>query len=312
MQAKRLLVRHTTVYRYRRPVSFHEHVVRCRPRDSHDQRVIDARMLVTPAARIRQAHDVFSNSLAIVQFQEPSDELRFECEAVVDKFPDDEDLAAAIDPAAQAAPFTYPGDEMPDLMRAIERRFPDPDRLVDQWARRFFGDYERRDTLELLNEMNCAVKREFDYTVRHEEGVMRPTELMDAGVGSCRDYSLFLMEALRSIGFATRFVSGYLYDPSVDGFGDATVGGGSTHAWLAAYVPGAGWIELDPTNGQFGNENLVRVAVARDPDQAAPLHGAYVGDPSDFDHLHVEVVVRRQMEPGDAIHPNRPDAAQVG
>jgi transglutaminase-like putative cysteine protease len=101
------------------------------------------------------------------------------------------------------------------------------------------------------------------------------------------------MEAVRALGFAARFVSGYVYVPDRDGAG--VKGGGSTHAWCEVYLPGAGWVEFDPTNGIVGNRDLIRVAVARDPSQAIPLSGTYAGGSTDF--LDMEVFVRVTTEP---------------
>ena len=82
-----------------------------------------------------------------------------------------------------------------------------------------------------------------------------------------------MIEAVRSLGFAARFVTGYLYDPALDGGPAGTQGAGATHAWVQVYLPGAGWVEFDPTNGIVGGRNLIRVGVARDPKQAVPLAG---------------------------------------
>ena len=101
---------------------------------------------------------------------------------------------------------------------------------------------------------------------------------LQLGSGSCRDFALLMMEAVRSLGLAARFVSGYLYVPDKDGR-PGRVGGGATHAWLQVYLPGAGWVEFDPTNGIVGNRDLIRVAVVRDPRQAVPLSGTWTGFP---------------------------------
>jgi transglutaminase-like putative cysteine protease len=103
-----------------------------------------------------------------------------------------------------------------------------------------------------------------------------------------------MMEAVRSLGFAARFVSGYLYDEKLIGAESGVVGGGATHAWVQVFLPGAGWIEFDPTNALAGGHNLIRVAVARDAAQAAPLSGSYHGRPADFLEMSVEVVVRAE------------------
>jgi transglutaminase-like putative cysteine protease len=109
--------------------------------------------------------------------------------------------------------------------------------------------------------------------------------------GSCRDFALLMMEAARTLGFAARFVTGYLYDPAVDGDPESRVGGGATHAWVQIYLPGAGWVEFDPTNGIIGGAGLIRVAVTRDPTQACPLSGDWFGAPKDFLGMEVNVTV---------------------
>jgi len=116
--------------------------------------------------------------------------------------------------------------------------------------------------------------------------------------GTCRDYALLLMEAARSLGLAARFVSGYLYDDKlIAGEADALVGGGETHAWVQIYLPGAGWVEFDPTNGLIGGKNLIRVAVARDPSQAIPLSGTFTGATNAFLGMAVDVEVRAEPSP---------------
>ena len=101
-----------------------------------------------------------------------------------------------------------------------------------------------------------------------------------------------MMEAARSLGIAARFVSGYLYDPAFDGADGGIVGAGDTHAWVQLYLPGAGWVEFDPTNGTVGGGNLIRVAVARDPGQAMPVTGTFGGAADDFVDMTVAVEVR--------------------
>jgi transglutaminase-like putative cysteine protease len=103
-----------------------------------------------------------------------------------------------------------------------------------------------------------------------------------------------MMEAVRSLGLAARFVSGYLYVPSRDG--PEYLGGGSTHAWCQVYLPGVGWVEFDPTNGIIGNRDLIRVAVARDPGQAVPLSGTYLGNVEDELDMRVEVNVKCETD----------------
>ena len=196
------------------------------------------------------------------------------------------DLAFPIEPFARTYPFAYRFKEIPDLARNIERLYADPERRIDVWARDHLGGGTPVDTLALLGRLTTATRDAFTYENRYEPGTRTPVELLSVGAGTCRDLALFLMEAVRALGLAARFVTGYLYDPA----GDAA-GAGATHAWVQVYLPGAGWIELDPTNATIGAGNLIRVAVARDPAQAIPLCGTYEGAPDDFVAMDVEVHV---------------------
>jgi transglutaminase-like putative cysteine protease len=140
----------------------------------------------------------------------------------------------------------------------------------------------------------------FQYARREEPGVQTPAQTLKQRTGSCRDFALLMMEAARRLGFATRFVSGYLYDPSLDsGNPEAgeTVGAGVTHAWLQAFLPGAGWVAFDPTNNMAGGKHLIRVGVARDPGQASPISGSWFGAPNAYLGMTVAVQVRRLTTP---------------
>ena len=145
--------------------------------------------------------------------------------------------------------------------------------------------------MSVLTAMTTAIKQDFAYARREEVGVQTPLETLALKSGSCRDFAVFMMEAVRSIGLAARFVSGYLYDENLIGAPTGLVGGGATHAWLQVYLPGAGWVEFDPTNALVGGKNLIRVAVARQASQAAPLAGGFTGAPDDFLSMHVTVEV---------------------
>ena len=288
----RLTVRHDTVYRYARPVSFGEHRLMFRPRDSHDLRLLDTSLSITPPAAVRWYHDVFANSIAIATFAEAADRLVFESTIVIDHF-GIETLVFPIEPYARTFPFTYSADDIPDLGRTIERHYPDPDNVLAAWAHGLVPEGAPTETQVLLLLMTQAIQARFRYLERPEHGIQTPLETLDRGAGSCRDLALFMMEAARCLGLAARFVSGYLYDPALDGAGAGMVGAGATHAWAQIYLPGAGWIELDPSNGLIGGANLIRVAVARDPAQAVPLSGSYTGAPEDFLGLDVSVTVTR-------------------
>lgn len=288
----KLTVRHETVYRYHEPVSFGPHRLMFRPRDSHDMRLIDTRLEIQPAARVSWLHDVFSNSITIARFANPVDTLRFVSTIELDHF-GWSNPQFAIEPFAQTYPFSYQFEQQPDLARTIERHYADPDRRIDTWARKFLRTDGPTDTQGVLVAMTKAIKAEFAYIARTEPGTQTPLETLSKGSGTCRDYALFMMEAARSLGLAARFVTGYLYDPALDGADQGFVGAGSTHAWVQVYLPGAGWVEFDPTNGLVGGANLIRVAVVRDPAQAIPLSGTFFGPADAFWRMEVDVKVIR-------------------
>jgi transglutaminase-like putative cysteine protease len=282
-------VRHLTVYRYARPVRFGEHRIMFRPRDSYDQRLLTADIAIQPEPReLRWLHDVFGNCVAVATFDKSGEELTFEANIRLKHTPAG-DLKFITDPIALHYPFSYSPEEYRDLGPVIERHFSDPDDEIGAWARRFIDRGPQSSTAKLLMTLCYAIRESFNYQRRSEHGTQPPLLTLHRRRGTCRDYALFMMEAVRSLGFAARFVTGYIYVPSRDG--GSHLGGGSTHAWCQVYLPGAGWIEFDPTNGIVGNRDLIRVAVAREPGQAIPLHGSFLGNSSDALGMTVQVNV---------------------
>lgn len=276
---KRLIVRHTTTYSYAAPVDFGEHRLMLRPRDSHDLRLVRATLTLSPPASLRWVHDVFGNSIAIARFDQPASTLLIESELELERYALDRP-AFELDASAARYPFIYSADDRADLGRLLELHHPDPRGQVTEWARGFVSG-ERTDTLALLADINLGIRNGFTYAARDQEGTQSPLETIERGAGTCRDFALLMIEALRSLGFAARFVTGYLYDPALDAGaegGPAVQGAGATHAWLDVFLPGAGWVEYDPTNGLIGSANLLRVGVARHASQAIPIMGSFHGD----------------------------------
>jgi transglutaminase-like putative cysteine protease len=282
-------VRHITRYRYARAVNFGEHRVLFRPRDSYDQRLLSDSLAVMPEPQeIRGTHDVFGNCVAHVTFSQPSKELHFESTIVLDHSPQ-ASPNFIMDEEALLYPFSYNDEELPDLQSAIQRQFGDDAGEVEHWARQFAGSASTIETGRLLMTLCYGIKESFAYERRSAHGTQAPVITLQSRRGSCRDFALLMIEAVRSLGFAARFVSGYIYVSSRDGA--PNLGGGSTHAWCQVYLPGAGWVEFDPTNGIVGNRDLIRVAVTRDPRQAVPISGSYFGDASDELGMTVQVNV---------------------
>jgi len=141
--------------------------------------------------------------------------------------------------------------------------------------------------MKILRAMTHGIREQFSYNRRAQKGVQTPEETLLTGRGSCRDFAVLMMEAARSLCIAARFVSGYIFVPDRSGL----AGGGATHAWMQAYLPGAGWIDFDPTNSIIGNRNLIRVGVAWTPEHVLPLWGTYTGPAEAFLDMEVAVTV---------------------
>jgi transglutaminase-like putative cysteine protease len=280
-----LTVHHSTVYRYREPVGLGEHRMMFRPRASHDLRLIRTNLLIAPRpAELRWLHDPFDNSVAVATFDGATSELRFESTVTLEHFensmPD-----YPLEEHARTYPFRYSDEDLPNLSLALVHRYPGES--VSAWALQFLDPADTTATMKMLRAMTCGIRKEFTYARRTEKGVQTPEETLRMRRGSCRDFAVLMMEATRSLGVAARFVSGYIFVPTSSGL----AGGGATHAWMQAYLPGAGWIDFDPTNSIVGNRNLIRVAVAWAPEQVLPLWGTYEGPPGAFRGMDVTVSV---------------------
>ena len=280
-----LRVSHSTVYRYSEPVALGEHRMMFRPRESHDLRLIDTNLRISPRpASLRWLHDPFDNSVAVAAFEGTTSELSFESTVTLEQF---EDFLPEypLEKYARTYPFKYSNEDFPNLVRPLARHYPDVG--VSNWALQFLDAAETTSTMKVLRSMTHGIREQFIYTRRVEKGVQTPEETLLNRRGSCRDFAVLMMEAARSLGIAARFVSGYIFMPNSSGF----AGGGATHAWMQSYLPGAGWIDFDPTNSIVGNRNLIRVAVAWSAEQVLPLWGTYAGPPDAFLAMDVTVTV---------------------
>ena len=288
-------ITHITQYRYNSPVTFGEHRVMFRPRDSHDQRVLATDLQVSPEAAVRMIQDPHSNSVALVTPLGPADELKIVCSFTIEHaqspYPE-----LQLSPSALIFPFAYSVEERFDLEHYMRPHHDDPEGVLTHWARQFIRTDGPTGTRDLLLKMNQFIRDHFGYNQREQEGTQTPLQTLQFGTGTCRDFALLMMEAVRRLGMAARFVSGYLYDPALDndaGNAASTVGAGVTHAWLQAYLPGAGWVTFDPTNNLLGGNQLIRVGVSRDPSQASPISGSWFGAANAYLGMTATVEVRR-------------------
>jgi transglutaminase-like putative cysteine protease len=313
-----LKVEHFTTYRYRKPVEFSTHRVMFRPRAAHDIRVLSANLEVSPLSRHYWVHDVFSNSVAVVEPRVPADRLQFRASFVIEHL-GVKNLELPLDASAESYPFHYTDEDRLDLANFLLPQYPEDQEMVHEWVAQFLPKRGTIHTRDILTNINEAIRSDFLYQSREAMGTQRPAETLRLRSGTCRDFALLMMETVRGMGMAARFVSGYLYDKALDTPAAPMVrntglqqgvrqvesrddpiilGSAATHAWLHIYLPGAGWVPYDPTNTLVGGTDLIRVAFSRKPEQVAPVSGTWFGSAGDFIGIDVSVSVRRVEKPG--------------
>ena len=306
-----LEVEHVTTYRYARPVEFGLHRVAFHPRAAHDIRVLYADLTVSPHSRQHWVHDVFSNSVAVVEPLVPADRLSFAARFAIEHL-GVKNQELPIDAEARSYPFEYSADDRINLSGFLPLQYPDDAAAVRSWVAGFMPQRGTIQTRDVLSNINRFIRADFSYATRDTMGTQSPGQTLARRSGTCRDFALLMMEAARGLGIAARFVSGYIYDPKLDDespgaggesghgvqshdVGGGMLGSGATHAWLHVYLPGAGWVPFDPTNTRSGGTDLIRVAFSRTPEQAAPVSGGWTGEASDYLGMEVSVNVRRRL-----------------
>jgi transglutaminase-like putative cysteine protease len=280
----RIRITHKTEYYYNTPVIFGAHRALVRPREGHDVHIESSVLQIEPQAHVRWHRDIYGNSIAVLNFTSPGTKLSLFSQIVVAHYVENP-FDFIIDPNALSYPFQYPAYEQTELIPYRLSSYPQEGDVMRFWLSDLYSPGQLRNTLELLQGLNTHVYRSFRYVRREEPGVQSPAETIALGRGSCRDYAVLLMEAARHLGFGARFVTGYIQMNDDQH--------GATHAWTEIYIPGAGWLGFDPTNGVFAGAQHVSIAVARDAERASPLSGAWQGPDDAFDRMEVFVKVER-------------------
>jgi len=281
---------HVTHYRYDRPINVGPQIVRLRPAPHCRTRILSYSLKVTPEKHfINWQQDPQSNYLARLVFPEKTTELRIEVDVVAEMSvinPFD----FFLEPHAEKIPFDY---REPALLHELAPY------LVTQPLTPAFAAYlaaiprEPKATVNFLVELNQRVYTDINYLIRLEPGVQSPEETLEKGSGSCRDSAWLLVQLLRHLGLAARFVSGYLIQltpdvKALDGPSGPAADFTDLHAWCEVYLPGAGWVGLDPTSGLFAGEGHLPLACSPEPSSAAPVSGLTDTCEVEFEH-HMKV-----------------------
>jgi len=279
---QRFRIEHLTEYLFPTQVTLNQHRLLLRPREGPDVRIEGSKLSIAPAYSIKWRRDVFDNSLALVNFLEPSDKLTIASEVIIQHY-EQAPYDFQVEDYAVSIPFTYAVGEQVDLAPFQQPVFVNDTGAIDGWLRQLGLD--RMETFGLLGKLNQSISRQFRYQMREEPGVQSPAQTLSKGSGSCRDYATLFIEACRCLGLASRFVSGYLHTPATE------AGNAATHAWVEIFLPGTGWTGFDPTTGEITRNRHFAVAVARDPEAVPPVSGSFTGPGSATPTMAVNVQV---------------------
>ena len=263
----KLGLRYQTTYRYEEPVGFSPHEVRLFPRSDRFSRVRRFDFSTTPKGTIRYSRDVFENTVASCYFPEKSRELSFRLAINLDL--DEKDpFHFLLDREAVELPFEY-DDRTRGLLAAYRQRQSKEELAVPGWEPP--AGKKRRATVETLVELNKRLHECIGYERREEGEALSPAETLRRGRGACRDVAVLLAEILRQMGLAARLTSGYLRESD----SETKRAEGSLHAWTEVFLPGAGWVGMDATNGVLCNHNFIGAAVGLTPGDITPISGAF-------------------------------------
>jgi transglutaminase-like putative cysteine protease len=289
------LVRHITRYTYGQPVKLGRHRLMLRPRDSFDLRLMKTGLAISPAASLRWSHDVYGNSIAWATFETPADMLEIDSELVIRRYQPTAPKPA-LAPWQDGAPIAYSETDRIVLQPFIDPATEDRIGQLDAFAHSGVTTIGAVDN-HPLRALARRIHETLSYQIRHAEGTQHPCDTLDRGYGTCRDYAWLFIECARRLGYAARFVTGYLHPGDQNGAALAAPSIGYSHAWADVYVPGDGWVEFDPTNLLVADRQLLRVAVTRTPAEASPILGSFTGSaPSVAPEVSVTVTRIDQFE----------------
>jgi transglutaminase-like putative cysteine protease len=281
---RRIQIQHLTRYHYAETVTLLPHTLHLRPREGHDIRVQSSRLQISPEFRIRWKRDVYGNSVAVVDFLRPAEDLVISSEVVVEHY-EENPLEFVLEDGARSYPFRYDPSEQIDMAPYQSAIFPQDQAILKDWVADICNAETNADTIALLNSVNTKIANQLDYLMREEPGVQTPAQTLSTGKGSCRDFATLFIEICRHCGLASRFISGYVMNEAV------AEGHTATHAWSEVFLPGSGWRGFDSTSGLVVGGDHIAVAVHRHPEAIPPVAGSFVGSANARPQLRVEVRV---------------------
>lgn len=267
---QRYKIVHCTYYNFSGTVTLGPHYLRLRPREDYELRIESSTLKIAPPATLLWHRDVEGNSVAIANFDTPTEKLAVESEVIIQQFNEDP-LDFVVESYAVNYPFNYLANDMVLLSPYMALPDSTTKALLMDWIKDVLQPGKPIQSYSLLQSLCVYIFKTLSYRMREEPGVQTAAQTLTCGTGSCRDFATLFMETARCLGLASRFVSGYLQAaPSSANFG-------STHAWAEVYLPGAGWKGFDPTVGAIVGPDHMAVAVARLPESVPPIAGTFVG-----------------------------------
>ena len=267
-------LRHDTRYLYDRPVTLGPHEIRLKPAPAGRTPVLSYTLAVRPARHtLHWYYDAAGNPVARVLFQDQISQLEIDVALTADLTPVNP-FDFLVEPGAEHYPFGYNDTVRHDLSPFLAP--VESGGQLQRWLADFRSSEkpDGRGTVDLLARINQRLKREIAYVTRIEHGVQTCDQTLALRSGSCRDGSWLLTQALRHLGIAARFVSGYLIQLAGSASDAPKTDSAELHAWSEAYLPGAGWIGFDPTSGMLATEGHIPLARAATPALAAPVIGS--------------------------------------
>jgi transglutaminase-like putative cysteine protease len=291
----KLSIRHLTRHRYQSAVSYSPHQLYLRPLDSHLRQVDQFTVETIPASTQRWVRDAYGNAVLACNFElQESEVLEFRTRIEV-TIHEDNPFDFILDSYATGYPFAYREPDIKALLPFMgsSGRTQGALKVIDWLSGAAATPKAHLDVVQFLSDLNSAIRREIAYVRRDEEGIQTPDATLDLKTGSCRDMAVLFISAVRKLGFAARFVSGYLFDPPFGAGGDHCFNRavGSMHAWAEVYLPGAGWKGFDPTNGILANGYFIPCGVSHEPASVDPIQGNYFSEVSTDSTMEVELEI---------------------